>query len=214
MLSIPAMEQLQPAWPRVSAWTPVMAIAAGLMWAVVRPLQEDHPAPFTYDQWNRLMTVDCLLFFGATAAIRRILALHMGKLGRLGFAVSLIGSALLIAGNVVEFWLSFVLNVPTAFDAGYAGAGWPGSYWGWGLFIVGCLILAGAAGILAIALLRAPEIRWWLTLPLALSQLFLVAFFRPGQSAAFGLMWVALGLAMTAIGTRQSQKALRAGRLE
>jgi hypothetical protein len=30
-----------------------MAIAAGLMWAVLRPMQEDPPAPYTYDEWNR-----------------------------------------------------------------------------------------------------------------------------------------------------------------
>ncbi len=34
-----------------------------------------------------------------------------------------VGCGLLIVGNVVEFWVSLLLNVPTAFDAGYEGGG-------------------------------------------------------------------------------------------
>lgn len=177
-----------------------MAIAAGLMWAVLRPMQEDQPAPYTYDEWNRVMTAVYLLFFGATAGLRHAVAPYVGRAGQIGLVVSMVGSALLVVGNVVEFWVSFVLNVPTAFDAGYGGAGWPGSYTGWGIFMAGCLSLLAADGLLVVALIRVPAVRWWLTLPVALSQLFMLAFFAPRQSLAFGVVWVVLGLAQGAFG--------------
>ena len=175
-----------------------MAIVAGLGWAVLRPLQEDHPAPYTYDEWNRLMTAVYLVFFGAAVGLRSALAPHLGRVGRAGLVMSIVGCGLLIAGNVVEFWVSLLLNVPTAFDAGYAGAGWPGSYWGWGIFIFGSLACLAACGLLALGLIRAPAARWWLTIPVVLSQLFAVAFFRPRQSVAFGVVWVLLGFALAA----------------
>jgi hypothetical protein len=177
-----------------------MAIAAGLMWAVLRPLQEDHPPPYTYDEWNRVMTAVYLLFFGAAAGLRQALAPHVGRVGRIGLVMSMVGSALLVAGNVVEFWVSLLLNVPTAFDAGYNGAGWQGSYAGWGMFMVGCLTFLAADGLLVVALIRAPAVRWWLTLPVVLSQLFILAFFAPQESLAFGVVWVVLGLALAAFG--------------
>jgi hypothetical protein len=187
-----------------------MAIAAGLMWAALRPLHEDQPAPYTYDEWNRVMTAVYLLFFGATAGLRHALAPHVGRVGQIGLVVSMVGSALLVVGNVVEFWVSLVLDVPTAFDAGYIGAGWPGSYTGWGIFMAGCLTLLAADGLLVVALIRVAAVRWWLTLPVVLSQLFMLAFFAPRQSLAFGAVWVVLGLALAAFGM---ELRLRGGQL-
>jgi hypothetical protein len=37
-------------------------------------------------------------------------------------------------------------------------------------------------------------------LPVALSQLFILAFFAPRQALAFGVVWVVLGLALGAFG--------------
>jgi len=170
------------------------------MWAVVRPLQEEHPRPYTYDEWNRVMTVTYLLFLGAAAGVWQVLAPHVRRVGRAGLVLSMVGCSLLIAGNVVEFWLSWMLNVPTAFDSGYSGGGWSGSYWGWGIFMLGCFVLVGAAALLAVGFIRARAVLWWLAAPAVLAQLFLPAFFAPRHAVVFGVVWVWLGLALAGWG--------------
>jgi hypothetical protein len=69
---------------------------------------------------------------------------------------------------------------------------------GWGIFGLGCLACLAACGLRAFGPIRAPAARWWLIAPVVLSQLFAVAFFRPCQSLAFGVVWVVLGFALTA----------------
>jgi hypothetical protein len=68
------------------------------------------------------------------------------------------------------------------------------------MFMAGCLTLLAADGLLLVALIRVPAVPWWLTLPVALSQLFILAFFAPRQALAFGVVWVVLGLALGAFG--------------
>jgi hypothetical protein len=72
--------------------------------------------------------------------------------------------------------------------------------------MLGLFLLAGAAGLLAFALFRVRAIPWWLAVPVVLSQLFLPAFFRSRESYVFGIVWVALGLALAVCGRSREKQ--------
>jgi len=58
-----------------------------------------------YEARNRLLPVSMMLIAIGLVAVYLPLRTVLGSLGRLGFVVSLIGVALMLAGNIAEFWL-------------------------------------------------------------------------------------------------------------
>ena len=81
------------------------AILGGVVWIAVRVLILLQPPPFSYDAYNRMFAAPLLLLLVGLLGLSVRRAGGRGRLARTGIVAALAGCALLIAGNVAEFWL-------------------------------------------------------------------------------------------------------------
>lgn len=188
----------------------IAAIASGVAWAVVLPLvageASGDPVGLRYDDWNRLLTLPLLLL---VLALGGLYAAHAGRLsrwGRRGARLAVGAAALLVIGNVIEFWLVLLSNSEVFAIAEPRGLDeWTGSTVGWIVFLVGSLLLLAGGVLLGIAIGRAGVLPSGvgfvvgLTSPLLLVSLVVwsasvAATIVP--AAVLGLSWVAIGVTL------------------
>ncbi len=146
------MTQLAP-HQRVSS-AAALAVAAGAAWVLgvtlVATQAHSDPVGAGYDDANRVLTVAlALLLAGAVARAR-------GERSR-GWRAAVVGTGLMLLGNVLEFVVLPLLGgQPDAMAARNDGATSPLSGIGFGVFVVGALVLLGACIALAVSLRDRP----------------------------------------------------------
>jgi hypothetical protein len=140
---------------------PVLALLAGLAWMAAVLLVAANPkglslaGDLAYDRANRVHTLALLLLtLTAVLAYRTIRA--EGLAGRRAATALVIGTVLMLAGNVISFWGALV--------AGQQSEQFWGGWVGWLTFLPGSLIMLGAFIGLARAARHWPEVdqgqRW------------------------------------------------------
>jgi len=125
----------------------VLAVATGALWTVgvtlVATQAASDPVGAGYDAANRFLTIPLLLLVGYAAVLRT----SPPGGSRKGSIALIVGSVLLLAGNVLEFWLVLFSDLnteKTAVRLGETEAFW-GSPAGWMVFLLGMLVTIAAA---------------------------------------------------------------------
>lgn len=180
------------------------AVLGGALWAALAVVAWLETAgTISYDAFNRLLVFPLLAMAVGLVAVYRAIA-PRSALARSGFATLLLAFALLITGNVAEFWgaLAFdEVNAQAAHEAGVSKH-WIGSDIGWMIFGAGMLAAVVGAGVFAFAL-RGVALPATLRLFVGLIGIGILAanLFGLGPllvSAAvfvlYGTGWIALGL--------------------
>jgi hypothetical protein len=142
------------------------AVLGGLTWTLLVPAAElVRRDLLSYDGYNRLLAVPLLLFTVALSSVPRALTVR-GRLALTGFSMAATGTALLLVGNVVEFYGVLLQDGLNAYAASQAGADehWIGSDIGWMTFGVGMLVLLAGGIVAALALHRSRTAPVWLIL--------------------------------------------------
>lgn len=128
----------------------VLAIGTGALWTVgvtlVATQAASDPVGSGYDAANRTLTLALVLLVGYAA----LLWTSPPGGSRKGPVVLLVGSLLLLAGNVLEFWMVLLSDLHTEKTAARleeTEAFW-GSLAGWMLFLLGILVTVVAAAML------------------------------------------------------------------
>ncbi len=190
-----------PTWIR---WSGLAALLGGLVWTISWLLNsqtaEGNRAVLGFTEGNlrAMLNLPLLLLLAGLVGLYRLHAGRCGKLGVLGFGLTLLGMALLLVGNVTEYGL---LGDPTD------GRGWA---------LIGFSFLVIPVGMLlfGIAVIRADVLpRWSRVLPLlvglalvgaigiALVEMQACGCGRADRGLgvwlfAFGLGWMALGYSL------------------
>lgn len=184
------------------------AILAGLFWGFTLPLiatqATDDPVGLRYDDFNRWLTLPLALLLVTLIALRVLLGRRLPRGGRLGTTLAAAGSALMLLGNVVEFWAVMLTDDYVAAIAEERNvAEWGGSTVGWLGFLGGVLLLLAGGVLLALAAQRAGALPSWAGLVLAGTAPALLAAAVLWSSSVeatiavatpLGLAWIALGL--------------------
>ena len=128
----------------------VLAVGTGALWTVgvtlVATQAVSDPVGAGYDAANRALTLSLLLLVGYAAHLRT----SPPGGSRKGSVALVVGSVLLLVGNVLEFWmvlLSGLHTEKTAVRLGEPEAFW-GSLAGWMVFVLGMLVTIAAAAML------------------------------------------------------------------
>ena len=128
----------------------LLAVGTGALWTVgvtlVATQAGSDPVGAGYDAANRALTLPLVLLVGYAALLRKS---PPGR-SRRGSLVLVVGSVLLLAGNVLEFWMVLLSGLHTEKNAARLGeseAFW-GSFAGWMLFLLGMLVTIAAAVML------------------------------------------------------------------
>ncbi len=140
------------------------AALGGLAWGLLAPAAElVRRDLLSYDGYNRLLAVPLLLFTIALSLAPRALS-PRGRLARVGFPLAAAGAALLLLGNVVEFYGVLLQDGLNAYAASEAGADehWIGSDVGWITFILGMFVFLAGGIVTALALHRRRAAPAWL----------------------------------------------------
>jgi len=153
----------------------------------------------SYVGWSRLLWIpDGLLLIGLIGLYRH-LSKALGRLGKAGFWLAMIGSGLHILGNIIEFWVFGLFLVPLLgkFVTGSTGSNFGYAISGYG----GLLYLAGLL-IFGLANLKADLPARWRVLPFALGLIYasIIIFFLadlvellPLHAVLFGANWILVG---------------------
>ncbi len=179
------------------------AILGGVLCVAVRVLILLEPPPLSYDAYNRMFAAPLLLLVVGLLGLSVRRAGGRGRLARTGTVAAFTGCALLIAGNVAEFWLVLVQSKPNANAAYRSGAEdvWIGSEIGWILFLLGFLILSIGLVLFGVAAVRANELPRWRALPLVVGAAGLIAFlFGPFLVAVADLLLTLMGVGWILVG--------------
>jgi hypothetical protein len=146
----PAPRTAPASWTRSPRTLSALAVATGALWTVgvtlVATQADSDPVGAGYDAANRFLTLPLLLLVGYATLLRT--APPGGS--RKGSMALVAGSVLLLAGNVLEFWMVLLTDLhteKTALRLGESEAFW-GSSAGWFLFLLGMLVTIGAAVVL------------------------------------------------------------------
>lgn len=167
-----------------------LAVGTGALWTIAVTLVATQagtdPVGAGYDAANRALTIPLLLLVCYAALLRKSPPASSSK----GPLVLMAGSALLLAGNVLEFWVVLLSGLhaeKTATRLGESEAFW-GSSAGWMVFVAGMLLTIAAAVMLgrAVGGLRGT----------ALVVLAIVGFAATGLWAISPLLAGAAGLAL------------------
>lgn len=187
----------------LARWGGAAVILGGVLWMVLVPLitltypgragwgRTDTLLGLAWEDYNRMLPVVLLLLLVGLAELRGRYAARSGRLGKVGLILALIGLALMLVGNVVEFWVAGgIRERMTTIDL----IGWIG-------YSLGYLLLAVGLVLLGVATLRAQVLPRWNGVPLLIGLLVLPMYFTVTSGASvgavlavlFGLGWVALG---------------------
>jgi hypothetical protein len=193
-------------------WSGVAAIVAGIAWGVSMPLVAtaamEEPVGLGYDDYNRLLALPLTLLLVVLAGLRALQLPELSAWGRRGALLALVGAALLVLGNLIEFWAVLLSD-----DAVFAIAEdrgldeWAGSAVGWTVFLVGGALVFVGGCVFGAASADAGILPRWAALVVALTApLMLAAFVASSSSlrltaalaALLGLGWVAVGTLLLA----------------
>ena len=176
----------------------------GVLWIVARFFVTFDPAPLSYDGYNRLFTLPLLLLVvgwpGFLLRLRSGLRSQAGS----GWAVVLVGLAVMLAGNAIEFWGVLLQDKPNAYAATTSGEeAWVGSHVGWIAFGLGHLLVVIGMVLVGIASRRGDLYLRWRLLPLVIAALGvlwpILSFTAAGDFALMALIgaaWVLLGYSL------------------
>ena len=166
--------------PRLIRWSGLAAMLGGLLWMVLGALAgmtggSTKVLGLAEGAYSRMFTVSLLLVTAGLAGLYARQAGRFGRLGAAGFVLAFIGLALIVLGNVIEWWISDLI-----FADVQPGQFKPGAHAGWGIFLVGFCVLAVGLVLVGIATIQAKALpRWSRALPLVIGLLpalgFLVA---------------------------------------
>ncbi len=197
------------------------AVLGGVLWTVLVPLitltypgrvgwgRTDTVLGLAWEDYNRMLPVVLLLLLVGMAGLRVRYAPRSGRLGKGGFALALVGLALMLVGNVVEFWVAGgVRDQMTTADL-----------IGWITYSLGYLLLAVGLVLLGVGSLRGKIFPRWNGVPLLIGVLVLPMYVTVtgGMSVGavlsvlFGLGWVVLGYLLSVSGTRQPENSADTG---
>jgi hypothetical protein len=176
-------------------------VLGGALWIVARFGVAFDPPPLTYDGYNRLFSLPLLLVCVGWAALLTRYWSRLSPAARTGWAVSVAGLAVMLAGNVVEFWGVLLQDKPNAQAAvGTGEEPWVGSDLGWVVFGLGHLVTVVGMAMLGVAERRDTPPRPWWRLPLAIAVLGVLwpvlSFTAVGDvtaMAATGTAWALVG---------------------
>jgi len=129
-------------------------VATGALWTVgvtlVATQAGSDPVGAGYDAANRALTLPLVLLVGYATLLRTSPPGGSSK----GSVTLVVGSVLLLAGNVLEFWMVLFSGLHTEKTA--ARLGEPEAFWGslagWILFALGLLVTVAAAVMLGRAI--------------------------------------------------------------
>jgi len=197
------------------------AILTGLFWGFTLPLiatqATDDPVGLRYDDFNRWLTLPLALLLVTLIALRVLLGRRLPARGRLGTTLAAAGSALMLLGNLVEFWVVMLTDDYVAAIADERRVDeWAGSTVGWIGFLAGVLLLLVGGVLVALAAQRARALPAWVGVILAATAPALLAAAVLWASSveativvavALGLAWNALGLWMRARATGLAEAA-------
>jgi len=183
------------------------AIFGGVAWAVSLPLVAtaagDDPVGLGYDDYNRLLTLPLVLLLVALLGLRSLQRPRLSRWGRRGAALSLIGVGLMLAGNIVEFWLVLLAEDPVFAIASDRGVeSFAGSDIGWPIFLIGALLLFVGGILFGAAAPRAMILPSWAAVVVALTAPLLIAAFivwttsvaaTAVLASVLGVGWILLG---------------------
>jgi hypothetical protein len=205
-------------------WSGIAAIVTGLAWAIALPLvstaASEDPVGLGYDDYNRVLTMPLLLLVLTLAGLGRLQRGRLSPWGRRGAAVAVAGAALLVVGNVIEFWAVLFSDDAVFAIADERGLDeWPGSTIGWFTFLVGSLLLVAGGVVFGFASRAARILPGWAGLVIAATAPLLLAAFTAWSSsllltvvfaAPLGLGWIALGsLLLAAIPVQKREERPR-----
>lgn len=141
----------------------VCAILAGVLWAVFKYLVNHTPGPFSYDDYNRFLTIPLILMFICSIGIHKLLLKQLGGLAKLSGVFLVFSFSLLLLGNVVEFWVVLLQSKKNAYEAYQSRSTevWVGSDLGWIIFIVGSGFYIITSFLLGLALLLKKRAKYW-----------------------------------------------------
>lgn len=186
-------------------WGGTALMLGGILWVVARFGVAFDPPPLSYDDYNRLFTLPLLLVLvGWLGAQARLWGGASGT-ARGGWVVALVGLAIMLTGNTVEFWGVLLQDKPTAQAAvGSGEAAWAGSDFGWMVFGLGHFLVVIGMTLVGIAALCGGLLPRWRPLPLAIAILGLLwpilSFTAAGDfavMAASGASWALLGYVLS-----------------
>ena len=197
------------------------AILAGIFWGFTLPLiatqATDDPVGLRYDDFNRWFTLPLALSLVTLLALRVLLGRRLPRSGQVGTALAAGGAALMLLGNLVEFWLVFLTDdYVSAIAEGRRVEEWAGSTVGWLGFLAGIALLLVGGSLVALAAQRARALPAWAGVVLAATAPALLAAAVLWASSveativvaiALGLAWNALGIWMRARATGLAEAA-------
>lgn len=180
-------------------WLGTPAVVGGVLWMALRPfISNTWGRPmmgFTYEDYNRMMVLPLILLLAGAWGLGIRYWYSIGKLGRIGGVLVVLGLLGALVGVVVEFWW-----------AGGLSGNRNGAMWGWLIYLLGLaavtigLVLFGVA-----ALLQKVLPSWSRPIPLIMAGLFVLWVLSSimgledwGNTgkALVGLGWVLLGMAL------------------
>ena len=192
-------------------WTGILAMIGGAIWAASWTLnaftQDGTRAVLGLSErgWRRLLDPALLFLIAGLTAHQLRSARRLRTLGKIGFVTSLVGLVAMLVGNVIEWWIGELLYADVL-----PGKFKPTDHVGWGMFLIGFMILLIGLILLGIAHLNAKLLFGWRRIlpllmglvPLVLLLLLVVARLfvdAPSDNLlfpalyAFALGWIALG---------------------
>jgi hypothetical protein len=136
----------------------VACVAAGLAWLALVPASAlFRDAELGYAGYGRIMAVALVLFVVAWWLLGKVWSWSSPR-ARWGYRLVLAGLALAAAGTVLEFWGSWVVDEPIAYDT--PTDVWWGSNAGGSIFLLGFLLLLVGGPTAAVAL-RPARLPFW-----------------------------------------------------
>jgi hypothetical protein len=173
----------------------VCAILAGLLWAVMKYLVNHTPSPFSYDDYNRFLTLPLVLMLVCSFGIYQLLLKPLRGLIRVSGILLTVSFTLLLLGNMIEFWLVLFQNQENAYAAWQSGSSeiWLGSHIGWGTFSIGSLLYTVTSFMLGIVLLVKRKAKYWNLLILLFGLIGTLSFGPEIFLIPYAIGWFILG---------------------
>ena len=176
---------------RLIHWSGLAAMLGGLLWMVLVPLQgmaeSTKVLGLTEGAYNRMNTASLLLLTAGLAGLYARQAGRFGRLGVAGFVLAFIGLALMVLGNVIEFWISDLIFADVQLGEF--------KQVGVGSFLIGLCVLAVGLVLVGIVTIQAKVLpRWSRVLPLVIALLLASGFLVALSIGEWGFWLIVLSL--------------------